>query len=289
MDETIVHRGVKQATDNAALAPKIATSMPAREPRTIQSVDRALDLLDTLASASGELTLSDIAARTGLNASTCHHLLATLARRGYVGQTPPRGGYFLGPRITELSELRIKQFSLVDLAIPALKSLNETTKESVHLAVLQGRALVTLAKLDSLQPVRVASDDTAKANAAHATATGKAILAWLPEAEIARVIAETGLARFTEKTISSIAVLMEELRMVRRNGYALDDEEFQPGVFCIGTAVRDHAGAVIGSISCSMPKSRVDGVHDEQVKSAVKTCAEAISERFGKPKDPEAA
>lgn len=273
----------KTVAETAIVAP-----MPVREPRTIQSVDRALDLLDALAKASGELTLGDIAGRTGLNASTCHHLLATLARRGYVGQTPKRGGYFLGPRVTELSELRIKQFNFVDLAMPALRELNVTTRESVHLAVLQGRALVTLAKLDSLQPVRVASDDTAKANAAHATATGKAILAWLPEAEIARVIAETGLARFTDRTIASIVLLMEELRMVRRNGYAVDDEEFQPGVYCIGTAVRDHAGAVIGAISCSMPKSRVDGLHDEQVNTAVRTCAEAISERFGSPKKPEA-
>ncbi|MGE0846799.1 MAG: IclR family transcriptional regulator [Flavobacteriaceae bacterium] len=257
----------------------------ARGPRTIQSVDRALDLLDILAEATGELPLNELAARAGLKASTCHHLLATLARRGYVGQVPRSRNYFLGPRITELSDSRIRQFSLVDIAMPELRRLNQETLESVHLAVMQGNALVTLAKLDSRLPIRVGSDDTGKTNAAHATATGKAILAWLPEAEIARVIANTGLHRFTDKTISTIAELMEELRLVRRNGFAVDNEEFQPGVVCIGAAIRDHAGAVIGSVSCSMPRMRAEGDHESRCKAAVKACATSISERFGSPKE----
>jgi IclR family acetate operon transcriptional repressor len=252
--------------------------------RTIQSVDRALAVLDVLGEAAGALPLNEIAARTGLNVSTCHHLLATLAARGYVGRSTRGRDYFLGPRITELSQLRLRQFSLVDIAMPELRQLNEETLESVHLAALQGNALVTLAKLDSRLPIRVGTDDAGKTSAAHATATGKAILAWLPEAEIARVIADTGLRRFTDRTISTIAELMEELRLVRRNGFAMDNEEFQPGVVCIGAAIRDQAGAVIGSISCSMPRMRAEGDHEAKVKAAVKACAAAISERFGSPK-----
>jgi IclR family acetate operon transcriptional repressor len=253
--------------------------------RTIQSVERALDLLEILAGAEQELPLHELAERAGLNVSTCHHLLATLARRGYVGQTPRSRCYFLGSRITELSDSRIKQFNLVDVAMPALRQLNQETLESVHLAVLQGHSLMTLAKLDSRLPIRVGSDETGKANASHATATGKAILAWLPEAEIARVIAETGLHRFTDKTISTIADLMEDLRHVRRNGYAVDNEEFQPDVICVGAAIRDHAGAVIGSVSCSMPRMRASGEHLEKSIAAVKSCAAVISERFGRPNE----
>jgi IclR family acetate operon transcriptional repressor len=253
----------------------------AKSGRTIQSIDRALDLLDILAAADGELALGEIATKAGLNSSTCHHLLATLAKRGYVGRNPRGRTYFLGGRITELSNRRLKQFNLIDIAMPELRHLNVETGESVHLAVMQGNALVTLAKLDSRLPVRVGSDETGKANAAHATATGKAILAWLPEAEIARVIANNGLTRFTEKTIGTIADLMEDLRHVRRNGYAIDREEFQPGVVCVGVAIRDHAGAVIGSISSSMPAMRATANSVESVKTAVKACAMAISERLG--------
>jgi len=258
---------------------------PAKPVRRIQSVDRALALLDALAEAPGALPLNELAARTGLNASTCHHLLATLASRGYVGQSTRGRDYSLGPRITELSQLRLRQFSLVDIAMPELRHLNDLTLESVHLAALQGNALVTLAKLDSRLPIRVGADDAGKTNAAHATATGKAILAWLPEAEIARVIGATGLQRFTDRTIATISKLMEDLRMVRRNGFAIDNEEFQPGVACIGAAIRDHSGAVIGSISCSMPRMRAEGAHEAKVKAAVKACVAAISERFGSPKD----
>jgi IclR family acetate operon transcriptional repressor len=249
--------------------------------RTIQSIDRALDLLDILAAADGELALGEIATKAGLNSSTCHHLLATLAKRGYVGRNPRGRTYFLGARITELSNRRLKQFNLIDIAMPELRQLNIDTGESVHLAVMQGNALVTLAKLDSRLPVRVGSDEIGKANAAHATATGKAILAWLPEAEIARVIAHNGLWRFTDKTIGTIADLMEDLRLVRRNGFAIDQEEFQPGVVCVGVAIRDHAGTVIGSISSSMPAMRAAGRTLEQVKAAVKACGLAISERLG--------
>jgi len=253
--------------------------------RTIQSIERALDLLDILAAADGELSLGEIALLSGLNSSTCHHLLATLVKRGYVGRNRRARSYFLGARIVELSNSRLKQFNLTDAAMSELRQLNQATGESVHLAVLQGYALVTLAKLDSRLPVRVGYDEIGKANAAHATATGKAILAWLPEAEIARVIANNGLPRFTDKTIGTIAGLMEDLRLTRRNGYAIDSEEFQPGVVCIGAAIRDHAGAVVGSVSCSMPQMRAKGKAREHVKAAIKLCAAAISERLGCAKD----
>ena len=91
------------------------------------------------------------------------------------------------------------------------------------------------------------------ANAAHATATGKAILAWLPPTELDRIVADKGLTAFTPNTITDIEKLGEELRLVRRNGYAIDREEFRPGVICLGAAIRDHAGAVVGSISVSSP------------------------------------
>jgi IclR family acetate operon transcriptional repressor len=261
------------------------SSGAARKPRTIQSVERALDLLEILAEANGEMALNELAGKSGLNISTCHHLLATLIKRGFAGQTPRTRSYFLGPRITDLSESRLKQFNLLDVAMPELRRLNDLTLESVHLAVMQGVSLITLAKLESKLPIRVGTDDALKTDAAHATATGKAILAWLPEAEIARVIAHRNLKRFTEKTISTISELIEDLRLVRRNGYALDNEELQPGVVCVGSAIRDHSGAVIGSISCSMPRMRADGDHMDVVRRSVIECTSLISTRFGSPNE----
>jgi len=249
--------------------------------RTIQSIDRALDILDILAAADGERPLGEVAGKAGLNSSTCHHLLATLVKRGYVGRNPRTRCYFLGARITELSDRRLKQFSLIELAMPELRQLNETTGESVHLAALQGDTIVTLTKLDSRHPVRVGVEEGGKTYAAHATAVGKAILAWLPETEMTRITASNGLSRFTPNTVGSLPELIEELRLVRRNGYAVDDQEFQPGVVCVGAAIRDHAGAVIGALSCSMPAMRARGKPLEKVKEAVRLCAAAVSERLG--------
>ncbi len=251
--------------------------------RTVQSVERAFDILELLAGAEREMQLREITELSGFNPSTCHHLITTLVKRGYVGQNPRGRTYFISNKVLELSSSRLRQFDITGIASPILKKLAQLTGESVHLEALQGYELTTLAKLDSTRPVRVGIDGPGKANAAHATATGKAILAWLPETEIARLISEKGLTRFTEKTITDIAGLMEELRLVRRNGFALDNEEFQPDVTCVGSAIRDHAGAVIGSISCSIPTLRAQGDHLEAVTKAVRAATANLSELIGGP------
>jgi IclR family transcriptional regulator, acetate operon repressor len=250
-------------------------------PRTVQSVERALDILELLADGDDEMLLNEVASEAGLNTSTCHHLLATLVKRGFAGQSRRTRGYFLGPRVTDLSDSRLKKFNLLEIAMPEVRRLNDATRESVHLSVMQGVTLVTLARLDSKLPVRVGFDGTMEADAAHATATGKAILAWLPEAEIARVIAHGGLKRFTDKTIPTIADLMENLRLVRRNGFSLDDEEFQAGVVCVGAAIRETSGAVVGAISVSMPQMRADGEHMAAVRQQIMETASFISARLG--------
>ncbi len=227
------------------------------------------------------MLLNEVASKAGLNTSTCHHLLATLVKRGFAGQSRRTRGYFLGPRVTDLSDSRLKKFNLLEIAMPEVRRLNDATRESVHLSVMQGVTLVTLARLDSKLPVRVGFDGAMEADAAHATAAGKAILAWLPEAEIARVIAHGGLKRFTDKTIPTIAELMEHLRLVRRNGYSLDDEEFQSGVVCVGAAIRESSGAVVGAISVSMPQIRADGEHIATVRQQIMETASFISARLG--------
>ena len=235
------------------------------------------------------MQLREITNATGLNASTCHHLVSTLVKRGYVGQNPRGRTYFISSKVLELSTSRLRQFDLKDVAMAELRRLNQSTGESVHLAAMQGYDLTILAKLDSTRPIRVGTDMTGKADAAHATATGKAILAWLPETEIARVIAEKGLTRFTGKTITGMADLLEDLRLVRRNGFASDKEEFQPDVTCIGAAIRDHSGAVIGSISCSMPTIRAEGEHLASVIDAVRRSTTAASKLLGGSNEPLAA
>jgi IclR family acetate operon transcriptional repressor len=265
---------------------------PARQPATrlergpVQSVDRALHLLDLLAEAGGEATLSALSEAAGLHASTCHHLLATLMRRGYVTQARSNGAYTIGAQVLHLTRICLRQVNLPRRARPHLDRVNRLTGETVHLAILQGDSLVTVAKRDALHAVRVDTGGIGQADAAHATATGKAILAWLTEDAIRRITTARKMKRFTANTVTTLPELIEELRLVRRNGFSLDREEFQPGVICIGAPIRDYTGAVIGSISASTPKMRATDAHLKLIRQEVIAAARALSLELGEETKP---
>jgi IclR family transcriptional regulator, acetate operon repressor len=248
---------------------------------SIQSVDRALYLLETIAEAGGEATLTELATRTGLNISTCHHLLATLIQRGFAAKVPGRRLYALGARILYLGHACL-QVDLPRRAQPYLETINRVTGETVHLAGLQGDAVVTLAVREARYAVRVDTGKIGKLEAPHATAVGKAMLAWLPEAEIQRMLAD-GMKRFTDNTITEFAEFVEALRIVRRNGYAIDREEFLPGVICVGAAIRDQAGTVIGAISASTPTMRATEEHIALMRDEISAATRALSAEFGEP------
>jgi IclR family acetate operon transcriptional repressor len=249
------------------------------ERHSIQSVDRALLLLETIAEAGGEATLTDLSVRTGLNISTCHHLLATLIKRGFAAKVPGRRLYALGSRVHSLSHACL-QVDLPRRAQPYMETINRSTGETVHLATLQGDAVVTVAVRDALHPVRVGTGKIGRQEAPHATSTGKAILAWLPEDEMRRILAD-GMKRFTEKTITDFPEFVESLRIVRRHGYAIEREEFLPGVICVGAAIRDQAGTVIGSISASTPTMRASEEHIALMSREIVAATRALSAEFG--------
>jgi IclR family acetate operon transcriptional repressor len=248
---------------------------------SIQSVDRALFLLETIAEAGGETTLTELATRTGLNISTCHHLLATLIQRGFAAKVPGRRLYALGTRILYLGHACL-QVDLPRRAQPYLEAINEATGETVHLAALQGDAVVTLSVREARHAVRVDTGKLGKLEAPHATSVGKAIMAWLPEEELHRILAH-GMKRFTASTVTEFPALVEALRLVRRNGYAIDREEFLPGVICIGAAIRDQAGTVIGAISASTPSMRASEEHIALMRDEICAATRALSAEFGEP------
>ena len=260
----------------------------ARERGSVQSVDRALTLLEALARSGGGVALTDLSTSAQLNISTCHHLLATLVKWGYVAKAPGRR-YALGARGLHLGHAFLKQVDLPRRAQPFVERINEETGESVHLAVLQGDSVITLLRREGRHAVRVDTGAIGTSDAPHATATGKAMLAWLPEHEIRRILSQRGMARFTPNTISEPDALIEELRLVRRNGHAVDREEFQPGVICVGAAIRDHLGAVVGALSASAPTLRATDEHLARMRQAVIPAAWALSTEFGAQTDNAAA
>jgi IclR family acetate operon transcriptional repressor len=246
---------------------------------SIQSVDRALLLLETIADMGGEATLTELANRTRLNISTCHHLLATLIKRNFVAKVPGRRLYALGARILYIGHACL-QVDLPRRAQPYLETINLSTGETVHLAALQGEVISVLSVREARHAVRVETGKLGKIAAPHAQSMGKAILAWLPEDEIRRIVGKE-MKRYTDNTITDFSEYLEELRLVRRTGYAFDEEEYLPGVVCIGAAIRDQTGAVIGGISASMPTMRASKDHLALVREEVTAATRALSIEFG--------
>jgi IclR family transcriptional regulator, acetate operon repressor len=262
--------------------------MPARPPMGrdhggIQALDRAFLILDVIADAGGEAKLTEIANIAGLNISTCHHLISTLHNWGYVARGPNSRSYVLGSRILHLSAACLRQVDLPRRAQSFVDRLNDQTCEAVHLAIMQDTNLVNVLRRDARHAVRVDAGLGGNSNAAHATATGKAILAWLPPTELDRIVADRGLTAFTPHTITDIDRLKEELRLTRRNGFAVDREEFQLGVVCIGAAIRDHAGAVVGSIGVSSPVFRATAEYIDQIRAHLIAAVDELSTELGAP------
>jgi IclR family acetate operon transcriptional repressor len=275
------------SADTHPLAPTGITPVAPRngkaERHSIQSVDRAVTLLETIAEMGGEATLTGLATRTRLNISTCHHLLATLLKWGFVAKVPGRRSYALGGRILYLSQICLRQVDLPRRVQPYIERINQATGETVHLCVLQGEQMVTMLRREARHAVRVDTGALGRLEAPHATALGKAMLAWLPEDEVRRIVETSGADKFTPNTITDFAALIEELRLVRRKGYAIDREEFQPGVICIGAAIRDHSGAVVGSISASTPAMRATEAHLDEMREQVMASTRELSAELGEP------
>jgi IclR family transcriptional regulator, acetate operon repressor len=247
----------------------------------IQSVDRALAIIEALAQGQHGLPLMELSARAGLNISTCHHLLATLQRRGYVVQDKESKEYSLGNKVFELSDARERQLDLVSVAKPHMRSINRLTGEAIHLAALEAGQLATLVKMEATHAVRVDATRVGKSNAAHAAANGKAILAYLPTPELEDLIANVGLTRFTANTIRSREALERELGKIRKQGYAEDYEEFQPGVLCFGAPIFNHEGRVVGALSCSVPMMRSSKLLNQRLRRLVIEGGRKISRELG--------
>lgn len=234
--------GVQQAVDT-----------PQKSGRTIQSVDRALTLLELAAGEVDGTTLSELSERTGLNASTCHHLVMTLVARGYLTHISRSRGYALGPKVRELLEAMEQESDPSVLLRDDLRRLGQRLGLGVQLAVLSETSLLTKVSFPGPASALKEPSEVEKMTALHATATGKAILAWIPDTELVRIISANGLKSYTANTINTLSGLVEELRTVRRFKYAIDDEELREGVVCIGAAIREGGGAVVASISVTLP------------------------------------
>src|SRR5215471_3972099 len=212
-------------------------SMPNRKtdssPYKVQVLDRSLAIIDALANARENASLGELAEKVKLHKSTAHRLVSILERHRIVERDTQSGRYRLGLRLFELGSIAMDRFNIRDRAHPYLERLLYETNETVHLCALDSGEVVYLDKMEPVRSVRMASR-IGRRNPAHCTSVGKAMMAFLPPAETEEILRQHGLKRLTSKSITTPAELTAELKSIRDRGYALDNEENEEGVRCIG-------------------------------------------------------
>jgi IclR family transcriptional regulator, acetate operon repressor len=202
----------------------------------IASVDNALRLL-MLFRDRPRVRLSEASEHLGVVHSTAHRLMAMLAYHGFVRQEPGSRAYLAGPALVEIGLAAVRELDIRLRARPVLEALAASLGETVHLTVLEGGTVRYLDAVESPRVLRVASR-TGSALAANCTASGKALLAELPEAQVAAIFAgQDELAGLTSRSITSCSRLLAELRQVRARGYAVNVEESEEGVASVAVAV----------------------------------------------------
>ncbi|KGD96205.1 IclR family transcriptional regulator [Achromobacter sp. RTa] len=245
-------------------------------PIAIQVIERAMRLLDALAAQPDPVTLKELSATTGLHASTAHRILNDLVVGRYVERVD-NGLYQLGMRLLELGSLVKGRLNVREAAISAMRSLHKLTGQTINLSVQQGDEIVYIdrawSERSGMQVVRAIGGRAPL----HLTSTGKLFLSTGDARQVRAYALRTGLAGHTRNSLTDLDRLERELALVRRHGYARDNEELELGVRCIAAGIFDDTGKLVAGLSISAPAERLQ---DEWIKALVDTAA-SISEALG--------
>ena len=248
----------------------------------VQSVYRALKLLDYICSSEDHrgVSLSELSEYIGLSKPSVYKLLSTLQEFRLVSKDPRSGLYKPGPGLLELAHRGLERLELRDLALPELEKLWRETNETVHLAVLDEGEVVYLEKRESRQTIRMYSAVGRRAPA-HCTGLGKAILAFLPQDERRRILAQKGMRKYTANTITNLKEFEAECKRIREQGYAFDLGEHEEEIRCVAAPILDHTGRPIAAISVAIPAFRADLARLKDIAPKVEAAARAVSEKLG--------
>ena len=256
-----------------------ASPAPGRPAYFTATLAKGLDILEALSSVE-DSSLTDLSRRLGVSGPTLFRILATLTARGYAEKHNQTGRYRATLKSWALGAQVVRRLTLRDVARPHLEALLAETREAPHLAVLEGDGVVIIDRLEAPHPVRVDTYVGQRAPA-HCSATGKAILAFRGGAALSGT---APLTRYTSTTIDQPAALARELALVRERGYAVNQEEWRRGVCAIAVPLRGQAGAVVASLSLTMPTQRFlgKGAPGRFLKPLARAAA-AISVQLGAP------
>ncbi len=246
----------------------------------IQSVSHALDVLEEFRGDVDELGVTELSKKLKLHKNNVFRILATLQSRNYIEQNKANENYRLGIRCLELGQTFIHQRGMLKQAKPILQELAAITGETSYVSILRGNKVVYLDSVEPATTVRVVSR-LGLQMPTHATAAGKVLVAFESEEDLRKRL-DPELTGYTKNTIKTAEELLHHLSVVREKEYATDLEEFEEGLRCIASPVRDYTRKVIGALSVSGPAHRLtDDRIETSIGAEVTRLARELSTRLG--------
>ena len=247
----------------------------------IQAVSHALDLLEQFHDEVDELGVTELSKRLKLHKNNVFRLLATLESRNYIEQNKVTENYRLGLKTLELGQTFIKQMGLLRQSRPVLEGLVKECNETTYVAILKESHIVYLDVVETDLTVRVVPRVGARLPA-FCTAAGKVQIAYMTDEELENYLPTKEMKRYTPKTVVDREELKRHLKVVAEQGYAIDDEEMDVGVKCVGAPIRDYTRRIIGAVSISGPSMRFTEERlEKELIPLVMRSGEEISHKLG--------
>lgn len=251
------------------------------EKGTVQSLDRAFDIMEQLCGARDGLPIHELTDRTGLHKSTVHRMLSSMAARGYVRKDEESGRYRMTTKLYALSGQVVENLDLVQIARAPMEALSRQVHETVHLVVPEGTDIVYVHKVDVEQGAIRMFSRIGMRRPMYCTGVGKAMMACMSDEEVDRIWDSSDIQAYTPHTIVTRERLHDVLEAVRRRDCAFDNEENELGVRCIAAAIRDYTGKVCGALSISAPLMRMSDSYLAQLQPALLATRDRIARDMG--------
>ncbi|MCU9613060.1 IclR family transcriptional regulator [Caldibacillus lycopersici] len=251
-----------------------------QEKSSVQSVERALTILELLKENLSGLGITEIARDLAISKSTVHRLIQSLEKFGFVKQDVQTSKYLLGLKLVEFSDVILNSLDIRAVARPYLDEVAHEIKETIHLVVVENDELVYIDKMESPHSIRMYSRIGRRAPF-YCTGVGKAILAYLPDCDKNRIMEKESFKKYTEYTITSKEELQQHLQDIQLRGYSIDNQEHELGIRCVAAPIFNHENRVIAGISITAPIYRFPTSMIEPIAKKVIYCANQISSSLG--------
>lgn len=245
-----------------------------------QSVEKVFQIIEAMADSKGPMRLQDISKKVKYPASTVLRMLSSIIELGYVYQDKETSKYSLSLKFCKIGESVRSQFSISEIVHPYLVELSERCQESACFAIEQDMMAIYLDAVEGPNNMLKTLQRIGRSAPLHSTGVGKLMLLNYDDNKLSELVKQKGLIKLTDKTFTTLESLKAELEVIRKQGYAFDNEECEIGARCVAAPIRDYTGKVIAGISVSGPISRITWEKVDTIIKVITEISETISQKL---------